>query len=90
MAEETLDLKLQIDESDKNVPVTQRSASNSLLLRILISTNDVVFNSLTIEDFGVLQYFFNYLTSKRKYFQFLVTYVLQVTENWEYFHFEVK
>jgi len=53
MAEETLDLKLQIDESDKNVPVTQRSASNSLLLRILISTNDVVFNSLTIEDFGV-------------------------------------
>ena len=53
MAEETLDLKLQIDESDKNVPVTQRFASNSLLLRILISTNDVVFNSLTIEDFGV-------------------------------------
>ena len=36
--------------------------------------------------FFLLQYFFNYLTSKWKSFQFLVTYNTQVTKNLKNFH----
>ena len=50
MAEARLDQRRYLDSSDKNVPV---SSSESVLLKIITSTNDVEFNDITIEDFGV-------------------------------------
>ena len=49
MAEARLDQRRYLD-SDKNVPV---SSSESVLLKIITSTNDVEFNDITVEDFGV-------------------------------------
>ena len=54
MAESTLDQKRSNNILLKNGPnVTQRTSSDSILLRILISTNDVTFDDLNIDDFGV-------------------------------------
>ena len=50
MAEAKLDQQRYLDSSDKNVPVP---SSESVLMRIITSTNDVEFNDITIEDFGV-------------------------------------
>ena len=56
MAEARLDQRRYLDSSDKNVPV---SSSESVLLKIITSTNDVEFNDITIDDFGVrFQFFF--------------------------------
>ena len=57
MAEATLDQKRSNNILLKNGPnVTQRTSSDSILLRILISANDVTFDDLNIDDFGVSTY----------------------------------
>ena len=66
MAEARLDQRRYLDSSDKNVPV---SSSESVLLKIITSTNDVEFNDITIEDFGVrFQISFYFKTCKLGHF----------------------
>ena len=66
MAEARLDQRRYLDSSDKNVPV---SSSESVLLKIITSTNDVEFNDITIEDFGVrFQISFYFKTFKLGHF----------------------
>ena len=66
MAEARLDQRRYLDSSDKNVPV---SSSESVLLKIITSTNDVEFNDITIEDFGVrFQISFYFKTFKLDHF----------------------
>ena len=68
MAEARLDQRRYLDSSDKNVPV---SSSESVLLKIITSTNDVEFNDITIEDFGVrfqMSFYFKFKTFKLDHF----------------------
>ena len=68
MAEARLDQRRYLDSSDKNVPV---SSSESVLLKIITSTNDVEFNDITVEDFGVrFQISFYFKTFKLDHFNF--------------------
>ena len=73
MAEARLDQRRYLD-SDKNVPV---SSSESVLLKIITSTNDVEFNDITIEDFGVrFQIYFYFKTFKLDHFSMASSRVL--------------
>ena len=66
MVEARLDQKRYLDSGDKNVPV---SSSESVLLKVITSTNDVEFNDITIEDFGVrFQIYFYFKIFKLDHF----------------------